>query len=98
MYNRYGKENIKEDVKRMYILLSGTLAVVISAVIEVLQSHLLLLYMLDVVYIQRSILWYDYIPTGHLYRCQGMVSLLFSWMIYAIHNPLLLSEYCLLLL
>ena len=33
MYNRYGKENIKEeDVKGMYILLSGTLAVVTSAV------------------------------------------------------------------
>ena len=57
----------------MYILLSGTLAVVISAVREVLQSHLLLLYMLDVVYIQRPILWYDYIPTWHLYRCQGKV-------------------------
>jgi len=30
MYNRYGKENVKEeDVKGIYILLSGTLAVVI---------------------------------------------------------------------
>jgi len=43
MYNRYGKENIEkgEDVKGMYILLSGTLAVVTSAVIEVLWDHLL---------------------------------------------------------
>ena len=36
MYNRYGKENADEDedeeVKGMYILLSGTLAVVTSAV------------------------------------------------------------------
>ena len=36
MYNRYGKENAEEegeeDVKGMYILLSGTLAVVTSAV------------------------------------------------------------------
>jgi hypothetical protein len=34
MYNTYGKENTEEeeDVKGMYILLSGTLAVVISAV------------------------------------------------------------------
>jgi hypothetical protein len=33
MYNTYGKENTKEeDVKGMYILLSGTLAVVTSAV------------------------------------------------------------------
>ena len=32
MYNTYGKENAEEEVKGMYILLSGTLAVVISAV------------------------------------------------------------------
>ena len=32
MYNTYGKENNDEDVKGMYILLSGTLAVVTSAV------------------------------------------------------------------
>jgi hypothetical protein len=33
MYNTYGKENTKEeDVKGTYILLSGTLAVVTSAV------------------------------------------------------------------
>ncbi len=33
MYNTYGKENTKEEeVKGIYILLSGTLAVVTSAV------------------------------------------------------------------
>jgi len=42
MYNRYGKENTKEeDVKGMYILLSGTLAVVIHLLLEVLQDLLL---------------------------------------------------------
>ena len=40
MYNRYGKENIEkgEDVKGMYILLSGTLAVVTSAVRGTMRS------------------------------------------------------------
>ena len=33
MYNTDGKENTDEDVKVTYILLSGTLAVVTSAVI-----------------------------------------------------------------
>jgi hypothetical protein len=32
MYNSYGKENTKEeDVKGMYILLSGTLSVVVTS-------------------------------------------------------------------
>src|SRR3954447_16818822 len=50
--------------------------------------------MLDVVYIQISIpCWYGYNPTVHLYRCQSTVLYLFSWMIYAIHYPLLSLEY-----
>jgi glyoxylase-like metal-dependent hydrolase (beta-lactamase superfamily II) len=43
-------------------------------------------------------IWYGYNPTLHLYRCQNMVLFLLSWMICAIHYPLLSSEYCLLLL
>jgi hypothetical protein len=44
MYNTNGKENTDEDegnVKETYILLSGTLAVVTPAVIEVIQALLL---------------------------------------------------------
>ena len=36
MYNTYGKENTKEEeeVKGMYILLSGTLAVVVTSAVR----------------------------------------------------------------
>src|SRR6476646_100007 len=96
IYNTYGKENTEkgEDVKGMYILLSGTLAVVTSAVIEVLQTCLL--YMIDVVYIQRPILWYGYNPTVHRCQCLDKVLFLFSWMTCAIKDLLLLKENCLL--
>ena len=79
MYNTDGKENDDDDDdddKGMYILLSGTFAVVTSLLLEVLQA--LLLYMLDVIYIRISILLYGYNPTLHLYRCQNEVLLLFS--------------------
>jgi hypothetical protein len=61
----------------------------------VLRALLLLLYMLDVVYIRKSIpLWYDSIPTTlHLGQCQNEALSLFSLMIYTIHDPLILADY-----
>jgi hypothetical protein len=78
----------------MYILLSGTLAVVTSSAVRgTMISPIAAVYMLDVVCVQISIPWYDYIPTLHVYRCQNEVLPLFPWMIYAIDDHLLLAEY-----
>jgi hypothetical protein len=64
MYNKYGKENTEkdedEDVKGTYILLSGTLAVVVHLLLGVPQDRLL--WMLDVDCIQKHITVYDYNP------------------------------------
>ena len=68
MYNTYGKENNDEDVKGMYILLSGTLAVA-SAVRG--SYNLVCCTMLDVVYNQISIPWYGCSPTLHQCGCPG---------------------------
>ena len=76
-------------LKETYILLSGILAVVTSVAVKD-TIICLLLYMLDVVCIRKSIPLYDYIPILLLYLCLGMVLYLFSLMIYAIQDLLLL--------
>jgi hypothetical protein len=71
MYNTNGKENAEgeeeeeEDVKGIYILVSGTLVVVTSAAVNGTTSS-----SIAVVHVRCSLypkihLWYDYSPTHH---------------------------------
>ena len=67
IYRKEDKGNTKEeDVKGTYILLSGILAVVTSAVNGTTISPAV--DVIDVVCIRKPILLCDYIPTLHLYK------------------------------
>jgi hypothetical protein len=85
MYNTNGKENAEgeeeeEDVKGIYILVSGTLAVVTSAAVNGTTSS-----SIAVVHVKCSLypkihLWYYYSPTiVHLYRYPDKVLSLSSY-------------------
>lgn len=85
MYKAKGKENSdEEDVKETYILLSETLAVVVTSAVRGTTGSPVV--DVDVICIQRSIRWYDCMPTTlYLYRCQDVVHISFLHMDYLCH-------------
>ena len=98
MYNTYGKENTKEeDVKGMYILLSGTLAVVTSAVRGTTVLSIAAVHVRCSLYSNsHPLVWLSPHHLASVSMPEVGTTPFFLWMIYAIYYPLLSLEYCLL--